>query len=147
MFDPSAGYPRVVPYLRFVDPDGAVRWLESVLGARLTLGLRLPDGRLGHAELAVGDSVLAIGLAAAARPVDDQITRATLATMTLVFVDDVDDAVARLEEHGGRLVDPPTEQPWGLRQAIVQDPEGNLWEPSQFVRDVPPEAWGATPTP
>jgi PhnB protein len=63
--------------------------------------------------------------------------------MTLVFVDDVDEASARATREGGSLIDPPTDQPWGLRQAIVSDPEGHLWELSRFQHDVTPEQWGA----
>jgi uncharacterized glyoxalase superfamily protein PhnB len=63
--------------------------------------------------------------------------------MTLVFVDDVDAVVERAIVHGGAVVDGPTEQPWGLRQAVVRDPEGYLWEPAQHVRDVDPKTWGA----
>ena len=44
--------------------------------------------------------------------------------MTLVFVDDVDQAAERATRYGGSVVDPPTDQPWGIRQAVVSDPEG-----------------------
>jgi PhnB protein len=64
--------------------------------------------------------------------------------MTLVFVDDVDEVVAKATQYGGSVIDPPTDQPWGLRQAIISDPEGYLWEPSRHLRDVPPECWGAS---
>ena len=63
--------------------------------------------------------------------------------MTLVFVEDVDGTVIKAAEHGGTIIDPAVDQPWGLRQAIVADPEGYLWEPSQYLDDVPPERWGA----
>lgn len=63
--------------------------------------------------------------------------------MTLVFVDDVDAALERALTHGGELIDPATDQPWGLRQAILADPGGHLWELSAHVRDVPPGDWGA----
>jgi PhnB protein len=64
--------------------------------------------------------------------------------MTLVFVDDVDGVVAKAIQYGGSVIDPATDQPWGLRQAIISDPEGYLWEPSRHLRDVPPECWGAS---
>ena len=63
--------------------------------------------------------------------------------MTLVFVEDVDAAVERALSAGGGLIDPATDQPWGLRQAIVADPGGHLWELSQHFRDVPLAGWGA----
>jgi PhnB protein len=135
MFDPAKGYPRVVPYFRYLDPASAVRWLVEVVGATEVLRMTLPDGRIGHAELVIGNSPAShVGAA----------TRTTLRTMTLVFVDDVDATTAKATQHGGTVVDAPTNQPWGLRQAIVGDSEGYLWELSTHLRDVPPESWGAT---
>jgi PhnB protein len=144
MFDPALGYPRVVPYLRYVDSGLAVRWLVDVLGANEALKMTLPDGRIGHAELTIGESVIAVGVAMEPPPTTGEpVTRTTLRTMTLVFVEDVDDVAVKAARHGGSLIDPPTDQPWGLRQAIVRDPEGYLWEPTAYLRDVAPESWGA----
>jgi uncharacterized glyoxalase superfamily protein PhnB len=144
MFDPAQGYPRVVPYFRYTDPAAALRWLEGVLGATETLRMTTPDGRIGHVELAVGDAVISAGLAVG--PPDapaEPVNRFTLRAMTLVFVDDVDAAVARIPELGGAVLDGPRDQPWGLRQAILTDPEGYRWEPSTHLRDVTPQSWGA----
>jgi uncharacterized glyoxalase superfamily protein PhnB len=44
---------------------------------------------------------------------------------------------------GGSVLDEPTDQPWGLRQTVVADPEGQRWERTQHVRDVDPADWGA----
>jgi uncharacterized glyoxalase superfamily protein PhnB len=144
MFDPAQGYPRIVPYFRYQDPTTALLWLSEVLGATEALRMTLPDGRIGHAELTIGDAVVAVGLAWGPAPDDvEPVTRHTLRTMTLVFVDDVDQALERATRYGGSVIDPPASQPWGLRQAIVADPEGYLWEPSEHERDVPPESWGA----
>ncbi len=103
-----------------------------------------PDGRVGHAELMLGSSVVSLGLAFTPPKASDPAeNRYTLRQMTLVFVDDVDAVVERAVVHGGAVLDGPTDQPWGLRQAIIRDPEGYLWEPAQHVRDVDPSAWGA----
>ena len=145
MFDPAKGYPQVVPYFRDQDSTSAVRWLVDVLGATEALVMTLPDGRVGHAELTIGSAVVAVGLALEpALGLETPITRRTLRTMTLVFVDDVDEVVAKATQYGGSVIDPPTDQPWGLRQAIISDPEGYLWEPSRHLRDVPPECCGAS---
>jgi len=57
--------------------------------------------------------------------------------MTLVFVANVDAATTRAVELGGSLVDPPTDMPWGLRQSVVTDIEGHVWELSNHQHDVP----------
>lgn len=132
VFDPARGYPAVVPFVRYADAEAGVRWLERILGAREALRHVMADGRLGHSELVVGDAVIQVGHMEAAS-----------SSMTLVFVDDVDAAVARALDAGGELTHAPVERPWGLRQATVADPEGHLWELSAHVRDVPPAEWGA----
>lgn len=143
VFDPKRGYPRVVPYLRYADPAIATRWLIEVLGAREALSMRLPDGRIGHVEIVLGQAVVSLGILGGDRPVTSLPTRQTLSAMILVFVDDVDAAAERAQRHGGQIIDAATDQPWGLRQAIVADPGEHLWELSEHLQDVPLAAWGA----
>lgn len=105
--------------------------------------MTLPDGRIAHSELTFGASMITLGLTTERDVPAPLPTRSTLTTMTLVFVDDVHAAVARALTAGGELVDLAIDQPWGLRQAIVADPERHLWELSQHLRDVAPGEWGA----
>ena len=63
MFDRRAGYPSVVPYVRYRDPAAAIIWLSAVLGGHEAIRMTLPDGKVGHAELVVGSHVIAVGLA------------------------------------------------------------------------------------
>jgi uncharacterized glyoxalase superfamily protein PhnB len=60
------------------------------------------------------------------------------------FVRDVDQHYLRAKAAGAKITLEPTERPWGLRQYRAQDIEGHAWEFTQHIRDVPPEAWGAT---
>jgi PhnB protein len=135
----------VAPYFRYSDPEIGIRWFTEVLGATEVLRLTLDGGQVGHAEFTIGSSVISLGLAMTPPgPVEPDETRFTLRQMTLVFVDDVDAAARRVGDCGGWVLDAPTDQPWGLRQAVVRDPEGYLWEVSKHVRDVAPSTWGAT---
>jgi len=144
VFDPARGYPSVVPYRRYSDPEVGVQWLTNVLGANEVLRMTTPDGRVGHAEFVVGSSVVSIGLALTPPPATDPAeTRYSLREMMLVFVADVDAVVDRARGVGGAVLDGPVDQPWGLRQAIIRDPEGYLWEPAQHMHDIEPSAWGA----
>ncbi len=147
VFDPARGYPSAVPYVRYADPLAALAWLTAVLEVREAVRMTLPDGRIGHAELLLDEHVIALGLASGhgAQPTPTP-TRESLRAMTLVFVADVDAATARALDLGGSIVDAPNEMPWGLRQAIVADPEGHLWELSTHHQDVPLDGWGAAAT-
>jgi uncharacterized glyoxalase superfamily protein PhnB len=135
VYDPERGYPTVVPYLLYSDPSAAVRWLTDVLGFREVIRFTTPDGVVGHAELERGGHIVAVGVKGT--------SFGTVDSVTLVFVDDVDGACDRAVTAGGSVVAEARDQPWGLRQAVVADPEGQRWEVSQHLRDVPPEEWGA----
>ncbi|MGH3502926.1 MAG: VOC family protein [Nocardioidaceae bacterium] len=132
-----------MPYLRYADPAAAIRWLSQVFGAREGLRMTLPDGRIGHAELSLGTGLITLGLTTEPASDTQLPSRSTLTAMTLVFVDDVDAAAQRAVTGGGKHIDPAVNQPWGLRQAIVADPEHQLWELSTYLREVAPGDWGA----
>jgi PhnB protein len=146
VYNPRRGYPSVVPYVRYRDPNGAIRWLSAVVGAREAVRMTLPDGRVGHAELLLGDHVITLGLAVAEGEMDRPADRNAVRAMTLVFVPDVDASTERAAELGGTVVDDATDMPWGLRQSIVADPEGHVWELSTHQHDVPAHTWGAEQT-
>lgn len=136
MYDPARGYPRAVPYVLYRDPAAAARWITEVLGFREAIRFTVPGGGpAGHIELERHGAVLMLGLAGG--------RFGQTASITLVFVDDVDAACARTPAAGGTVLDGPTDQPWGLRQAVVADPEGQRWELTQHIRDVAPADWGA----
>jgi PhnB protein len=147
MYDPARGFPKVVPYLRYSDPEVGIRWFADVLGATEVLRLTADDGRIGHVEFTIGSSVITLGLALTPPgPINPEETRFSLRQMTLVYVDDLDASVELATRCGGSVLEPPTDQPWGLRQAVLRDPEGYLWELSKHIRDVLPSEWGAVVT-
>jgi uncharacterized glyoxalase superfamily protein PhnB len=120
----------------YADPAAAVGWLCEVLGLREALRVAMPDGGVGHAELVCGDQIVMVGLAGGDR-------FGEVLSITLVFVDDVDATCQRAIAAGGTVVGEPLDQPWGLRQALIADPEGQRWEITEHLRDVRPETWGA----
>jgi uncharacterized glyoxalase superfamily protein PhnB len=89
------------------------------------------DGGVGHAEIRVGDSTL---LAFDAQP-DWPDTF----SMLRIFVDDVEAAVERAVDAGGKVVTPPSDSAWGDRGGRVRDPLGNIWWVVQHVEDVAPD--------
>ncbi len=64
------------------------------------------------------------------RPVEETIHR----TYFAVFLDDVDKEYENLKSRGVHFVKPPVTHPWGQRIAYFEDPEGNLWEISTFLK-------------
>lgn len=135
MYDPAKGYPRTAPFLLYADARVATAWITEVLGFAEAVRFTMPDGTVGHVELERDGAIIMLGVK------DGRF--GTTSSITFVFVDDVDEACDRAVAHGGQLVAAPEEHPWGLRQAVVADPEGQRWELSQHVRDVEPSEWGA----
>jgi len=107
-----------------------------VLGLDEALRVTMPDGTVGHAELTSGDQVVMIGLSGGER-------FGSVSSITLVFVENVDATCERATAAGGSVTGEAQDQPWGLRQAVVADLEGQRWEITEHLHDVAPGEWGA----
>ncbi|MFB9235746.1 VOC family protein [Plantactinospora siamensis] len=146
MYNPDDGYPRVVPELVYRDLAAALDWLCAVFGFRETLRHTRDDGRVDHAELDTGGGGVVMLTTAGDRlrsPHGDP----RVCAKVIVLVDDVDRHFAAVTGAGVETLHEPTDKPWGLRQYLVHDREGHLWEFSQHVREVPPRDWGAQARP
>jgi uncharacterized glyoxalase superfamily protein PhnB len=140
--NPAEGFLRVIPELRYRDPDAAVEWLSRVFGFTETLRWIRPDGILGHADLELDGGVVMVAYGG-----QDHRTPADLGQFSvqiIFFLRSVDEHFRRSQSLGARILVAPTGKPWGLRQYLALDLEGHAWEFSAHIRDVPPEAWGAT---
>ena len=124
------GYHAVTPYLVV---DGAARlidFLEEVFDAQEVERLAAPGGRIGHAELRIGDSVVMLG--------DAHGEHKPLQTMLYVYVDDADAIYQRALAAGATSVQAPVDQFYGDRSGGVKDAFGNLWWIATHIEDVPP---------
>jgi PhnB protein len=131
------GYHSVTPYLIVADGAGAVAFYEKAFGATLRLKLDRPDGKIGHAELDIGDSVVMLadtyaGYEAWAPP------HFGGSPVTLhLYVEDVDAVVSRAAAAGGKIVRPVQDQFYGDRGGAFTDPFGHVWHVATHVEDVP----------
>jgi uncharacterized glyoxalase superfamily protein PhnB len=135
MYDPKRGYPIVVPCVLYDDPVGAAAWLTTVLELRQVLRAALPDGWVGHIELERAGAIVLVGRRGGQFASTDSVTQ--------VFVD-VEAACGRVAGAGGAVLEGPQERPWGVRQAIVADLEGQRWVLSEHLRDTEPADWYGT---
>ena len=132
-------YRTLCPYIIVADGDAAVAFYKRVFGATLRLRLPRPDGRIGHAELQIGDSVLMLADEApqhqAYAPARDDRHSVGLH----VYVDDVDAVVGAAEAAGAAVIARPETKFYGDRAAAFRDPFGHMWYPATHVEDVTPE--------
>jgi PhnB protein len=138
-----AGNHAVTPYICCDGAADAIDFYVEAFGATES-GSRFVDGsgRVGHAELRFGDSVVYlsdphpdIGVVAP--------DPAGASVGLLLYVPDVDDAVSRAEARGARVVQAIEETFYGTRRATVVDPFGHRWLVGTHVRDVSDDEYQA----
>ena len=123
----------VIPELAYPDVGDAAEWLCQAFG--FTVRLRIANHRI---QLNIGDGAMVVTERRGAA------SEAVLAHGVMVRVEDVDAHHARAREHGARILEPPTDYPYGERQYTVVDPGGHSWKFSQSIADVDPSDWGGT---
>jgi len=132
-------YPRVTPYLIVDGAGAAIDFYCSVLGATERVRMPGPDGRVGHAELQLGDSI--IMLADENAQMDVRGPRAIGGTPVSlhVYVADSDAVFERAVQAGARALRAVEDRFYGDRSGQFEDPFGHRWDVSTHVEDVPPE--------
>ena len=96
----------------------------------------LPNGWVGHIELERDGSVVLLGRRGGEFTGTESVTQ--------VFVDDVAAACGRIAEAGGVVSQAPQDRPWGVRQAVLTDLEGQRWVVCEHLRDTDPADWYGT---
>jgi PhnB protein len=132
------GYHTVTPYLTCKNAAKAIEYYKSVFGATEALCMKSPDGKIGHAELKIGDSHIFVsdefpGMNSAPTP------GVRSACGVFVYVENVDDVFNRGVAAGATVDMPLMNQFWGDRYGKITDPFGHQWALSQHVEDVAPE--------
>jgi len=133
-----AGHHTVSPYLAIKNAAKALEFYQKAFGAIETYKLMMPDGRLGHAEIRLGDSVIMLS--------DEFPEFGGKAPDTLggspvsihLYVEDVDAFFARALAAGARERMPVKDQFYGDRSGQLEDPFGHVWWVATHKEDVAP---------
>jgi PhnB protein len=133
------GYHTVTPYLAVDDAAEAIAYYIKAFGARERARMEAPGGKIGHAELEIGDSLVMLS-----DPLPQFSTRPPkelggTSASVFMYVEDVDAVVKQAVDAGGTIEMEVADQFWGDRFGSVQDPFGHLWSIATHVEDVPPE--------
>jgi PhnB protein len=133
------GYNTVTPYLAVDDAAEAIDYYTRAFGAKERLRMEAPDGKIGHAELEIGDSLVMLSdpfpQASTKSPKELGGTSAGV----FLYVEDVDAVVKRAVEEGATITMEVEDQFWGDRFGSIADPFGHSWSIATHVEDVPPE--------
>ncbi|MFF4391935.1 MULTISPECIES: VOC family protein [unclassified Streptomyces] len=133
------GYPRVTPYLCIDGAAAAIDFYGSVLGVRERMRMAAPGGKIGHAELELGSSV--IMLADEYPDIGFRSPKSVGGTpVTLhVYVEDVDAVFAKALALGATELRPIKDEFYGDRTGQFEDPFGHRWNIATHIEDVPPD--------
>jgi PhnB protein len=126
-----ADYHTVTPYLVVDGAERLIAFIVDVLGGAEMMRLPGPDGRIGHAEMRIGDSVVML----ADTPSPDGTTK----SMLHVYVRDSDATYARALAAGATSLREPKTEFYGDRMSGVQDALGNQWYFATHVEDISEE--------
>ena len=133
------GYPQVIPYLSIDGASAAIDFYTTVLGAKERMRMDAPGGKIGHAELEIGDSV--IMLADTFPEMGGQSPKSIGGTpvSVMLYVEDVDSVFERALANGAKEERKVENQFYGDRAGQFEDPFGHKWFVATHVEDVPPD--------
>ena len=133
------GYPRVTPYLHVDGAKAAIDFYTTVLGAEERMTMPGPDGRIGHAELAIGDSVIMLADEFPDMGVVGPKTVGGTPVTIHVYVEDVDAVFDQAVKAGAKAVRPVEDKFYGDRGGEFEDPFGHRWSIASHIEDLTPE--------
>src|SRR5271170_6044786 len=135
------GYHSITPSLTCRNAEQAIEFYKKAFGAKEIVRMAAPDGRISHAELRIGDSILML---------NDEFVSMTSAPMAdtppssylLLYLEDVDAVFNAAVQAGARVEMPLQDMFWGDRFGKLIDPAGHQWGIATHVEDVAPEDIG-----
>jgi len=132
------GYHTVTPYLVVHDAAAAIDFYQRAFGAKEINRMAGPDGKIGHAELKIGDSMIML---ADEMPQFGARSARTLSGSPVgifLYVKDVDAMFKQAEAAGAKADMPVADMFWGDRYGKLTDPFGHQWSIATHKEDVAP---------
>jgi PhnB protein len=130
------GYHTITPYLSVNGATAAIEFYKKAFGAREVLKLAQPDGRVGHAELQIGESRIMLA---------DEFPQMEFRSPSAIggtpvhlhmYVENADAVVNQAVAAGAKLLRPVQDQFYGDRLGTVADPYGHVWHVSTHKEDL-----------
>jgi PhnB protein len=133
------GFHTLTPYLAVENAADAIEYYKKAFGAEEKFRMDAPGGKIGHAELQIGDSLIMLS---DPFPQSSTKTPSELGATTgsvFMYVEDVDAVVKQAIDAGATVTMEVADQFWGDRFGTIEDPFGHIWSVATHVEDVPPE--------
>lgn len=133
------GQHSLTPYLYVSNAREAIEFYKQAFGAVELYRMDGPNGTVGHAELQIGDSRIMLADEHPEMGARSPKTVGGTASSLLLYVENVDQVVARAVQAGATIVRPVADQFYGDRSGGIRDPAGHSWFIATHVEDVAPE--------
>jgi len=133
------GYHSITPYLIVDDAARALEFYKKGLNAVELLRMPAPGGKIGHAEIRIGNSTVMLADESPAMGARSARTIGGSPITLMVYLEDVDARVAQAVAAGATVVRPIADQFYGDRTCCIEDPFGLQWYLATHVEDVPPD--------
>jgi PhnB protein len=132
------GYHSVTPYLVIDGAAKALDFYKKVFGATEVMRMQDPNGRIGHAEIKIGDSHIMLADEYPEKGYRGPTSLGGAAVSLMVYVDDADTIFKQALASGAQELQPMKDQFYGDRSGSLKDPFGHLWTIATHVEDIPP---------
>jgi PhnB protein len=133
------GYHTATPYLIIKDAAQAIEFYKKAFGATEVMRFAQPDGKIGHAEIKIGDSHIMLADEFPEMGARSPQTLGGSPVSILLYVKDVDAQAKLAVAAGAKVVRPVKDQFYGDRSGSFEDPFGHQWHIATHVEDVAPD--------
>jgi PhnB protein len=136
------GYHTVTPYLIVDGASAAIEFYKKAFGAEELFRMPMPGGRVGHAELQIGNSRVMLADEFPEMDARGPKARGGTPVSILLYVTDCDAVFNRAVAAGGKVKRPMKDQFYGDRSGTLEDPFGHVWSVSTHKEDLSSEEIG-----
>lgn len=133
------GYHNATPYLIIDGAAKAIDFYKRVFGATERMRMPSPGGKVGHAEISIGDSVIMLADEHPDMGARGPRAFGGSAVSLMLYVEDVDATVKTAVAEGAKLVHQIEDKFYGDRTGTIDDPFGHRWHVGTHKEDVPPD--------
>jgi len=133
------GYHSVTPYLIINGATAALDYYTRAFGAVELFRMPAPEGKIGHAEIKIGDSPIMLADEAPEMGYKSPQSLGGSPVSIMIYVEDVDTVFNRAIAAGGKEQRPVKDQFYGDRSGTLEDPFGHVWHVATHKEDVSPE--------
>jgi PhnB protein len=133
------GHRSVTPYLTLNDAARAIDFYKRAFGAREVIRMDGPNGKIGHAEIKIGDSMIMLGDEMPGSGCRSPHSLGGTTAGIFLYVENVDALFNQAVSAGAEVESPLADMFWGDRYGRLRDPFGHSWSVATHKEDVAPE--------